>query len=190
MKNAMILMTLALLLGACAAPSTPPPSSTPGSAPTPIPSDTPQPTLSPTATVSVTPTEILPPTAPFFFSLPTFTPTPLGTPAVALQCQLLSQSVADGTEFKPKENFEPGWKITNTGTAPWLPGNVDFAYFSGSKMHKYTPVPLQINVDPGDTTVVTVEMAAPKSEGTYKATWSLRRGNDYFCRVSVSIYVP
>ncbi len=190
MKNAIIFLIVALVLAACVVPSTPAPSPTATSAPTSVPSDTPQPTLSPTATVSSTPTEILPPTAPFFFSLPTFTPTPLGTPAVALQCQLISQSIADGTEFKARERFDVGWNITNTGTAPWIPGNVDFAYFAGTKMHKYTPVQLPASVASGETVNVVTDMLAPKAQGKYKAIWSLRRGNDYFCRVSVTINVP
>jgi hypothetical protein len=189
MKNAMIFIVTALLLAACGTPATPPPPSpTVTRAPTTIPTSTVQPTLPPTATRAATFTP-LPPTAPFYYSLPTFTPTPFGTPAVALQCSLVSASVVDETEFKPREPFEPGWQITNTGTAPWIPGNVDFAYIAGTKMHKYSPVALMNSVQPGDTTVVSVAMSAPKVEGTYKEILSLRRGTDYFCHVSVKITV-
>jgi hypothetical protein len=189
MKHAMIFMVLALLLEACTPPSTPAP--TPTSLPTIVPSDTlePTPTLTPTASRTPEPTLPVTPTLIFFFSLPTATAGTPPTPAPELACQLVSQSIRNGTQFHPQEPFSNDWKLSNAGKAPWLPGNVDFAYTGGTKMYLYPAVQLQRNVSPGDTISLNVDMRAPNKPSEYSTFWSLRRGKDYFCRVRLTIEV-
>lgn len=83
-----------------------------------------------------------------------------------------------------------GWKVTNTGTAGWYPGSVEFTFFGGDKMYQFPRTQLQTGVAPGDTVALVADMVAPKNPNKYTTFWGLRRGNDYFCRVSLSIYVP
>ncbi len=182
----MIFMALALLLAACAAPSTPTPTLVPTSARTPTPSTSPGPTLSLTPTPSTTPEPTLTLAPTFLFRMPSQT----STPSRVLDCQLLSQSVPNGTHFGPKERFDIAWKVTNTGAADWYPGIVEFAFLGGARMYQSPVVHLQTRVVSGDTVALDVDMVAPKNSTKYTTFWGLRRGNDAFCRVSLTIYVP
>jgi hypothetical protein len=218
MRNVMMLLVLALVLTACGAKPTPTPAGipvgftdTPASAPTQPPpsSNTPSPTtaatLTPAVITSPQPTgsaSLLEPTLPmtltpiatisldstatplFVFTLPTVTP-----PATPFDCSLLTKSVADGTEFDPGERFSVGWQIMNSGSATWYPGTTVLQYFGGTKMYIYPTVPLQVVVQPGVTTSISVDMRAPQNSTTYTTLFTLHQGDNYFCRVRVSIWV-
>ncbi len=139
---------------------------------------TPAPSLTPTATSGVS-------------ASPTVTLTPfLGAAAGDLDCKLLSQSVRNGAHFAPTERFSIGWKVRNSGTLTWDAGSVYFAYFSGSRMDREDLYALPETVDPGNTVALSASMAAPKRPGGYTTTWALRRGDNRFCRVSLTINVP
>ena len=151
---------------------------------------------------------ISPTAAPSWTPLPTYTPSlmpTLGTsapesPGVTptfggslpgeLSCKLLSQSVKNGRHFGPKETFEVGWKVRNNGTAAWDPSTTDFTYIAGARMYAYTPAQLPESVAHGAEIALGASMIAPKSSGTHTTVWSLRRGNEYFCRVRLTIIVP
>lgn len=196
----MVLMTLALVLSACAAPSTPTLTPTSAQIPTlaatpetppsltPAVISSPQATLAPTLTPAPSATA-LPPLiiTPFTFNLPTLTITP--TPARALDCSLVMQSVANGANFSPGERFSISWQVMNTGSATWYPGTVEFTYVGGSRMYLYPLTQLKTAVTPGAIVGLNADMKAPKNSTTYGTTWSLRQGTTYFCPVSVSIYV-
>ena len=195
MKNATFPMLLALLVTGCTLTQTSPtpatiPTSLPSLPPSLAPSDTPEPEATFTPLPAWTPTPLTTPTLGFLFYLPSYTPTAGLTPEGPFACDLLFQSVENESHFGPRQKFDVGWKLLNTGSSPWLVGNVDFAFFGGTKMFVYTPVQLETSVQPGNATSVVGEMVAPRMDGKYKAIWSLRRGNDYFCRVSVTITVP
>jgi len=82
------------------------------------------------------------------------------------------------------------WKVINRGTAGWYPGSVEFTFFGGDKMYQFPRTQLQTGVAPGDTAALVADLVAPKNPNKYRTFWGLRRGNDYFCRVSLTIYVP
>jgi hypothetical protein len=155
--------------------------------PTPTASITPLPTRTPTVTPSPTPTFIWKPRSPT--PVNTVTPTS-GAESLGLHCQLLSQSPSDGAHFDPKKSFSVDWTVKNTGDSIWDVDNVDFAYFSGTKMHKSQLYDLPANVDPGGSVTVTARMTAPNGVGTYSAVWSLRQGKTDFCHVDITIIVP
>ncbi len=194
MKNAMVLTMLALFLGACSAPPTATlaPTSTPtvlaSSGPeatmteTPAATATATATLSPTATASVTPLA-LPPIVLFF------SPTASNTPVGPLDCSLLTQSIANGSQISAGERFTMGWQVQNTGSATWFPGSVTFTFVGGTKMYIYPEVQLQVSVQPGGITSLSVDMKAPKNSTTYTSLWSLRQGTTYFCRVRLTVFV-
>lgn len=194
MRHAIVFVTLALLVTACAAPSAPAPAPTVAAptlsntlqpTPSPSPSPSPEPSHTPTLIPSVTPSPVLSLTPSFYFTMPS--PTPVASHE--LDCQVVSQSVVDGTSFNPGERFVVNWKVTNTGTATWFPASVDFAFAGGSKMYQYSPVRLQHSVPPGQTAGLSADMRAPNNSTTYTTIWSLRRGADYFCQVRVTIWV-
>ena len=83
-----------------------------------------------------------------------------------------------------------GWKVRNNGGAAWDPSTVTFAYFSGTKMYQAERYDLPEAVNRGHTVALGASMVAPRNAGSYITVWSLRSGNDSFCRVSLRIIVP
>jgi len=171
-------------------------------------SDTPTATLTPTSsptptpafTDTATPTETsLPPTATFIlWPTPTFSPVILPSPIptraatatpASYQCQLISQTPKNGTQFKPNADFDAIWKVKNTGAKKWDKSETDYAYLSGTKMHKQALYDLPVTVWPGETVQLIVDMTSPAKEGQYTTTWSLKRGNAVFCTFTLTINV-
>ena len=141
-------------------------------------------------TPTVTPTSTQPPT-----STPTMTPTITLTPFLGafpgdLDCKVRSQSMKNGTHVDARTRFDVGWKVKNTGTATWEPGNTDFMYVDGTRMYQAEALPLPTVVAPGDVIALSAALLSPKHPGTYMTVWALRRGENRFCRVSVEIIVP
>ncbi len=175
MRKRMLIVLLVLLLTACNAPLVATQAT--------IASDTPQPTLTLTPTLeTIIPSE----TATLEV---TITPTRKPSNKPELDCKVLSQSIKNGSKFASKEHFDVSWMVKNTGKATWEPGVVDFAYAGGSKMYSYQPVPLTHSSAPGDVTTLSADMVAPKTPNKYTTVWALRRGDVYFCKVNVTIYV-
>ena len=175
MRKTLLILVPVMLVMACNAPFIASPATE-----TPIPTSTPLPTLTFTPTLApVTPSATATLEA-------TITVTPSGP---ELACKLLSQSVKNGSKFASRERFSVGWMVMNTGTATWEPGVVEFAYAGGSKMYVYQPVPLTHNSPPGDITTLNADLVAPRTPDTYTTVWALRRGDEYFCKVSIRIKV-
>jgi hypothetical protein len=152
------------------------------------------PTLTFTATVTRTATLTPTFTPTFIWRMGSATPqktatSTLGATVGDLECKLIDQSPADGTEFKPNTDFDAVWEVRNTGTAAWDENGVDFAYVSGRKMHKRATYDLPENVNKGESIALVVDMVAPEENGTYKVVWSLRRGGENFCQVNLAIKV-
>jgi hypothetical protein len=116
-----------------------------------------------------------------------FPPPP--TASSGLDCRLLWQSPRNGVRYKPKQEFTVGWNISNTGTVVWDADTVEFTYLAGARLHDYDLVHLDTSVAPGQSVVVSVHMKAPTNSTRYTTYWSLRRGDTFFCRVQLSIYV-
>ncbi len=178
MRKTALILILASLAAACSIPSV---SRT--DPPTAIPSATLQPTITLTPTMA-SPTLSMTPTVQVVVSA-----TAEGTPRPELRCKVLSQSVVSGSKFASKERFDISWQIQNTGSATWEPGIVELAYAGGTKMYRYQPVPLPHSSPPGDIIALSADMIAPHTPDVYTMFWSLRRGDEYFCRLAVTIKV-
>jgi hypothetical protein len=157
----------------------------------PTPSQTPLPSQTPSPAPTITPTIVL--------DLPTQTPTAefpgaaptSGAPSAGdFDCRLLSQSVKNGRHFAPRERFDMGWWVRNTGTLDWDPASIDFVYAGGTKMYASGLNHLQTSVAADARTLLVADMLAPKQTGKYTTIWSLRHGQDYFCQLRLTIYVP
>jgi hypothetical protein len=84
-----------------------------------------------------------------------------------------------------------GWKVKNIGDLAWEPGEVEFGFLGGQKMYVSPSFAhLQSTVGHLDTAFLGTDMVAPKQPGNYTSLWTLRQGELYFCRMSVSIVVP
>ena len=116
-------------------------------------------------------------------------PVPTLTAAPKLDCQLNWQSPANGITYEPKTSFATGWKVTNTGTSPWDAATVELVYRAGAKLDAEPVIHLRSSVAPGASVVLSVAMTAPREAVMYTTHWSLRRGDTYFCPLTLSFYV-
>jgi hypothetical protein len=160
------------------------PSSTPTVVtPTPENTFTPSPTFTSTVIfVLASPTS--PPTATATFSLGGG-----GTSSDDFACQVLSVSPPNGTSFNSREGFDATWQVKNIGQKNWSENNIDYVYDSGAQLHTVAGYDLQSDVRRGRTTNIVVDMEAPRRSGTYTTTWALRRGDNSFCRMTLTINV-
>ena len=178
MSKTMLILVLALLLTAC---NTPPVAQT--ATPTPISSIPPQPTLALTPTIAS-----IAASATVTLEV-TVAATSKGTTRLELACKVLSQSVKNGTRFAAREGFDISWMVQNTGSATWEPGVVELVYAGGPKMYRYQPVQLPHSSPPGDIIGLSADMVAPRTPNVYTMIWALRRAEDYFCKMAVTIKV-
>ena len=159
--------------------------------PSPAPSQTPVPSPTPSPASTITPTIVLElPTQSLTPEAPAGSPTPGAPGPGELDCRLLSQSPKNGTHFAPRDRFDMGWWVRNTGTLDWDAATVDFVFAGGSPMHTFPLTHLQKNVLADQKTLLVADMLAPKQTGKYTTIWSLRSGQNFFCQVRLTIYVP
>lgn len=148
----------------------------------------------PSLTVAAQPTNTLTVT-------PTLTPTLFLSPtSEVLSCKLLWQSPRNGVHYDRNVSFNAGWSVSNTGTVPWDPASVSFVYVRGTRMYRDDHVAVPASVAAGGSVVLTAPLRTPdpkvegtpdpNAKGTYTTVWSLRRGRDFFCAVSLTINVP
>jgi len=139
-----------------------------------VPSNTPLPTQ--TEAAPPTPTPLLPTATPFVIVPATNTVAPSGggggggvvvKPQYA--CEALNRRPFDNQVFKPNDEFDIRWTITNTGTRT-LRAGLDLEYLSGPSLTsaKFVELP---ELKPGDSYQVVFDAVAPAKEGTYIMTW-------------------
>lgn len=124
---------------------------------------------------------------PAWTNTPYFTPSPTGTlntPTVdpsllAFGCNNLAfitdVTIPSGTILTPRQNFTKTWKVANTGTCPWL-YQYSLLPLSGSSFDA-GPTKLGRLVEAGHWADVSINMDAPKSEGTYTSYWRMADAN-------------
>lgn len=127
----------------------------------------------PTATVEVISSETPAPTQ---TQQPAFTPTPT---AICDRAGFIEETLPDGSDFLPGSTFTKTWKIKNTGTCSW---DANYAVvFTGGDAALNAPASLPIttgNVAPGETVLISMNLTAPSSVGTYKAEFKLRNASN------------
>jgi hypothetical protein len=150
-------------------------------------------TPAPTETPGPTNTPAPPPTATFVIKLTPDTPVPSQTADPdapdSWACRIRSQAPTSGARFAPKQRFDIAWQLENTGWATWEPGTVRATYYSGRRLQAYDEVPLRESVAVNEWTLFVVPMIAPRATGSYTTVWALRRGDDDFCHMTVTIVV-
>jgi hypothetical protein len=159
-----------------------------------IPSLTPSPTITPTVATetplpTATSTVIFVLSTPTPLVIPTFTNVSSGNSNENLSCQVVRVSPANGTSFGPRDDFDAVWTVRNNGQRNWDRSNIDHIYSSGEKIHKVSGYDLDENVKTGNSIDLGVDMQAPKNEGTYTTTWTLRSGDKTFCSMTLTIVV-
>jgi hypothetical protein len=112
-----------------------------------------------------------------------------GTSNENFSCDVRRVSPANGTRFDPRADFDAVWTIRNNGQRNWDRNSIDILYSSGDRIHKVSGYDLDENVRVGNSIDVGVDMQAPKDPGTYNTTWVMRRGDDTFCTMTLTIAV-
>ena len=136
-----------------------------------IPTETPTPT--PTETPTLTPT----PTA-----TETPEPSPTEEPPTEEACYdeatfIDDITIPDGTELEPDTPFTKTWRLLNAGTCTWNP-NYKLYFVSGDMMSGPASQQLvTIEVPPGASIDVSVELLSPNKPGTYLGYWALKNAN-------------
>ena len=163
-----------------------------------MPSLTPSPTLTPivnteTPIPTATATVIFILSSPTPLVIPTFTSISSGggggTSSDNFACRITRVNPANGTAFNPRDDFDAFWTVRNIGQRNWDRNSIDIIYSSGAKLHKVSGYDLDSNVRVGDSIDVGVDMQAPKDSGTYNTTWIMRRGDNTFCTLTLTIVV-
>jgi hypothetical protein len=83
-------------------------------------------------------------------------------------------TVPDNTRFEKGEAFVKTWRVRNSGSCAW-PEDTRLVFGSGEMLG----APQSVDVGPldvGGTTDISVDMAAPDSDGGFKGTWRLAYG--------------
>ncbi|MBI5501377.1 MAG: CHAP domain-containing protein [Deltaproteobacteria bacterium] len=90
----------------------------------------------------------------------------------------VSETIPDGTHFRPGEAFVKRWTMRNAGDTTWTRGDNYLWAFDGDERFgaaEQTLLPDGASVAPGSTRDWDVPMTAPSSPGTYRGYWRMDR---------------
>ncbi|MBN2045248.1 MAG: hypothetical protein JW757_09530 [Anaerolineales bacterium] len=102
--------------------------------------------------------------------LPTVNPTDLPIPCY--RAEMISETIPDGTIFRPGEIFTKIWVIRNTGVCEWTE-KFTWTLVEGEDFGVPTELTLNRTVLPGEDLEVKLEMQTPLLEGGYKGTYQI-----------------
>jgi hypothetical protein len=86
---------------------------------------------------------------------------------------LLSETIPDGTIFKPGAQFTKTWEIQNTSTCVW-DTSYKIIFWDGDLLGGAYYYNLPQAVGPGKTLRISLILTAPKEEATYTSKWMLQ----------------
>jgi hypothetical protein len=159
-------------------------------------------TPTPTETPLLSTTDLSPTATPLpgATAIPSFTPIVAGggsggstDGSLCQNSQLASETVPDGTVFKPGATFTKTWVIQNTGTCVWDEGFYLAAWSGPDGMGPDRPA-RYINsskdfVQPGGQIVIYVDMVAPDKPGDYTAVWSMYNDSNIAFGTNVTVVI-
>jgi hypothetical protein len=127
------------------------------------------------------PAEPIVTTTPLLFS-PTLTP--LAVPASptlpsntaiskCASASLVSETIPDGTIFKPGAQFTKTWDIKNTSTCAW-DTSYKIVFWDGNVLGGGYVYNMPQAVGPGQTVTIPLVLTAPTDEATYTSKWMLQ----------------
>jgi hypothetical protein len=109
---------------------------------------------------------------PTVMQLPTYQP-PAATKGPCYLMNINDITIPDNTELEPGTPFTKTWRLYNKGSCAWAKSFVIF-FFSGDQMGAPASVALPMEVPPGTTLDVSVNMIAPLTDGNYKGNWKMK----------------
>lgn len=113
---------------------------------------------------------------------PTLTPlAPIASPifpnttsqAECAKASLVSETIIDGTIFKPGEQFTKTWEITNTSNCVW-DTNYKIVFWNGDILGGGYVYNLPQITGPGQTIPISLVLTSPTVDGTYRSEWKLQ----------------
>ena len=164
---------------------------------TPTPLDTP--TFIPTSTAQALPSPFASPTYIYYATLVVASATPTGTYYTATPnpstlgygCNNLSLindlGNSSGDSILPGGHFTHTWQVANTGTCDWLYYYL-LAPAGGDKLAEES-VKLSKKIEPGKWTQLSVNINAPKANGTYTQYWRLSDGLGHMFGATLTVTI-
>ncbi len=105
-------------------------------------------------------------------------PTPAAAASTCDWAQFVADvTVPDGTSFAPGTAFKKTWRLKNIGSCTWTT-SYSLVFDSGEKFGAPSAVNFPINVAPGQTVDLSLDMTAPSSAGHYLSYWKLRNASN------------
>ncbi len=118
-----------------------------------------------------TPFQLL--TPPALLASPSATLPSGSTKAQCASASLVSETINDGTIFKPGEQFTKTWQITNTSTCVW-DTSYKIIFWDGDLLGGAYYYNLPQATGPGQTLSISLVLIAPATDGTYRSEWKLQ----------------
>ncbi len=115
-------------------------------------------------------------------SSPTLTPlAAVASPSVPVnittsecaKASLQSETIVDGTIYKPGEQFTKIWQITNMSNCVW-DTSYKIVFWSGDILGGAYYYNLPQVTGPGQTVPIALVLTAPSADGTYRSEWKLQ----------------
>ena len=102
---------------------------------------------------------------------PGATATPTIPPTACDKAEFIADiNVPPGTVMVPGAHFTKTWRLKNVGSCVWTT-SYRIAFFSGDQMSALSSIQLPLNVEPGQTVDISLNMIAPSVTGTYRSYW-------------------
>jgi hypothetical protein len=131
------------------------------------------PSLLPSATQAVLfySSPIPSPTGTFYTS----TPSSASLASGCYNLRLINSWTEPAGTLLPGQDFTQYWQVENNGTCDWL-FVYSVEYVSGDRLSEATSVRLSNRIEPGKWTTLSVNMHAPRTGGTFRASWRFGDG--------------
>jgi len=106
---------------------------------------------------------------------PVITNTPIATATTYCNAMLFVTDVTypDGAVVAPGAAFTKTWRLKNVGTCAWTPSYA-IVFSDGNSMNGPSTQALVGNINPGQTTDISVNLTAPATAGEYTGNWKIR----------------
>ena len=95
------------------------------------------------------------------------------TTAECAQASLISETIIDGTIYKPGEQFTKVWQIKNMSNCVW-DTNYKIVFWSGDILGGAYYYNLPQVTGPGQTVPIALVLTTPTIDGTYRSEWKLQ----------------
>jgi len=100
--------------------------------------------------------------------------------AAAVSCDaaefVADVTIPDGSVVAPGSALVKTWRLKNIGTCTWTTA-YSIVFYTGSQMGAPSVVYMPMNVVPGATVDITVNMTAPTTPGHYRGYWMIRNAS-------------